>query len=241
MVAAGPRLPCLYVGNPRSGATAPLARHGRLAAVRAVDLASRACGVAGSGGSWRPAAAFAVAGARDLAPPLLPCSACGPAWSGRASLGCRFCTGGSAGGGDLVRAKSLVGHGRPRRWRRLRAPFPSLEALGLLDDQFRQLEMLQDEGNPDFVANVVMLFCEEGERIIGELAKELDQPCVDYGKVDTFVDQLWGSSLYVGAQRVKNTCIQFHECCQEKSKVGCLKTLDYLRNDFYDLCSMFIP
>ena len=34
------------------------------------------------------------------------------------------------------------------------------------------------------------------------------------------------SSLYaiacrsVGAQRVKNTCIQFHECCQEKSKVG---------------------
>uniref|UniRef100_M8CZ99 Histidine-containing phosphotransfer protein n=1 Tax=Aegilops tauschii TaxID=37682 RepID=M8CZ99_AEGTA len=46
-------------------------------------------------------------------------------------------------------------------------------AAGLLDDQFRQLEMLQDEGNPDFVANVVMLFCEEGERIIGELAKEL--------------------------------------------------------------------
>uniref|UniRef100_A0A453QBS7 Histidine-containing phosphotransfer protein n=1 Tax=Aegilops tauschii subsp. strangulata TaxID=200361 RepID=A0A453QBS7_AEGTS len=43
----------------------------------------------------------------------------------------------------------------------------------MLDDQFRQLEMLQDEGNPDFVANVVMLFCEEGERIIGELAKEL--------------------------------------------------------------------
>ncbi|KAF7092641.1 hypothetical protein CFC21_095102 [Triticum aestivum] len=114
-------------------------------------------------------------------------------------------------------------------------------AAGLLDDQFRQLEMLQDEGNPDFVAKVVMLFCEEGERIIGELAKQLDQPCVDYGKVDTFVDQLWGNSLYVGARRVKNTCIQFHECCQEKSSIGCLKALDSVRNDFYDLCSMFIP
>ncbi|KAF7046668.1 hypothetical protein CFC21_055685 [Triticum aestivum] len=117
---------------------------------------------------------------------------------------------------------------------------------GLLDDQFRQLEMLQDEGNPDFVAKVVMLFCEEGEHIIGELTKQFlcfcrDQPCVDYGKVDTFVDQLWGNSAYVGAQRVKNTCIQFHACCQEKSKVGCLKTLDSLRNDFYDVCSMFIP
>ncbi|KAF7046654.1 hypothetical protein CFC21_055672 [Triticum aestivum] len=112
---------------------------------------------------------------------------------------------------------------------------------GLLDDQFRQLEMLQDEGNPDFVAKVVMLFCEEGEHTIGELAKQLDQPCVDYGKVDTFVDQLWRNSACVGAQRVKNTCIQFHVCCQEKSKVGCLKTLDSLRIDFYDLCSMFIP
>ncbi|KAM3206220.1 hypothetical protein ACQJBY_061722 [Aegilops geniculata] len=67
---------------------------------------------------------------------------------------------------------------------------------GLLDDQFRQLEMLQDEGNPDFVAKVVMLFCEEGEHIIGELAKQLDQPCVDYGKVDTFVDQLRGNSAW---------------------------------------------
>ena len=33
--------------------------------------------------------------------------------------------------------------------------------------------MLQDESNPDFVAKVVMLFCEEGEHIIGELAKQL--------------------------------------------------------------------
>ncbi|XBJ23657.1 hypothetical protein VPH35_001742 [Triticum aestivum] len=41
MVAAGPRLPCLCVGNSGSGAAAPLARHGRLAAVRVVDLASR--------------------------------------------------------------------------------------------------------------------------------------------------------------------------------------------------------
>ncbi|KAE8769651.1 hypothetical protein D1007_58730 [Hordeum vulgare] len=40
MVAAGPRLPYLCVGSPESGAAAPLVRHDRLAAVRAVDLAS---------------------------------------------------------------------------------------------------------------------------------------------------------------------------------------------------------
>ncbi|KAF7046666.1 hypothetical protein CFC21_055684 [Triticum aestivum] len=114
-------------------------------------------------------------------------------------------------------------------------------AAGMLDDQFRQLQMLQDESAPDFVAEVITLFCEEGKRIIGEITKQLDQPYVDYDKMDIFVDQLWGSSAHVGAQRVKNTCIRFHECCQEKSRVGCLKTLDSVRNDFYDLCSMFTP
>ncbi|KAI4977103.1 hypothetical protein ZWY2020_050710 [Hordeum vulgare] len=44
MMAAGPRLPCLCVGSPGSGAAAPLTRHGRLAAVQAVDLASRPLG-----------------------------------------------------------------------------------------------------------------------------------------------------------------------------------------------------
>uniref|UniRef100_A0A3B6TC93 Uncharacterized protein n=1 Tax=Triticum aestivum TaxID=4565 RepID=A0A3B6TC93_WHEAT len=41
MMAAGPRLPYFCMGNPGSGAVAPLARHGWLAAVRAVDLVSR--------------------------------------------------------------------------------------------------------------------------------------------------------------------------------------------------------
>ncbi|KAI4969640.1 hypothetical protein ZWY2020_000554 [Hordeum vulgare] len=41
MVAAGPRLPCLCMRSPGSGAAAPLARHGRLAAVREVDPTSR--------------------------------------------------------------------------------------------------------------------------------------------------------------------------------------------------------
>ena len=43
----------------------------------------------------------------------------------------------------------------------------------MLDDQFQQLQMLQDESAPDFVAEVFTLFCEDGDRIIGELAKQL--------------------------------------------------------------------
>uniref|UniRef100_A0A8I7BI88 Uncharacterized protein n=1 Tax=Hordeum vulgare subsp. vulgare TaxID=112509 RepID=A0A8I7BI88_HORVV len=51
MVAAGPKLPCLCMRSPGSGAAAPLARHGRLAAVREVDPVSR------PRGRWDPVVA----------------------------------------------------------------------------------------------------------------------------------------------------------------------------------------
>ncbi|KAM3317355.1 hypothetical protein ACQJBY_035159 [Aegilops geniculata] len=114
-------------------------------------------------------------------------------------------------------------------------------AAGLLDDQFQELQMLQEGSAPDFIDKVVTLFCEDGERIIGEIAKLLDKPCLDYHKVSRFVLELKGSSACIGAQRVKNSCIQFHQCCQEKSRDGCLNSLDSVRNDFYDVCSMFKP
>ncbi|XP_037443290.1 histidine-containing phosphotransfer protein 1-like isoform X2 [Triticum dicoccoides] len=114
-------------------------------------------------------------------------------------------------------------------------------AAGLLDDQFQELQMLQEGSAPDFIVKVVSLFCEDGERIIGEIAKLLDKPCVDYDKVGGFVHQLKGSSASLGAQRVKNSCIQFQQCCQEKSRDGCLNSLQSVRNNFYDLCSMFKP
>ena len=44
---------------------------------------------------------------------------------------------------------------------------------GFLDDQFTQLQMLQDESNPDFVAEVINLFAEDSERLLSELTKAL--------------------------------------------------------------------
>ncbi|KAG8087647.1 hypothetical protein GUJ93_ZPchr0010g10605 [Zizania palustris] len=76
----------------------------------------------------------------------------------------------------------------------LHALVNSMFATGLLDDQFQQLQMLQDFSAPDFVSEVVTLFCDDGERIIGELARELDKPNVDFDRVDSFAHQLKGSS-----------------------------------------------
>lgn len=44
---------------------------------------------------------------------------------------------------------------------------------GILDDQFTQLQELQDENNPDFVVEVVTLFFQDTERLLNELARTL--------------------------------------------------------------------
>ncbi|WOL03481.1 histidine-containing phosphotransfer protein 2 isoform X1 [Canna indica] len=121
----------------------------------------------------------------------------------------------------------------------LKVLIDSMFTEGLLDQQFQQLQMLQDESSPGFVAEVIMLFCEDSERILAELAKLLDQPVVDFQKVDACVHQLKGSSASVGAQNVKLVCMQFRQCCEENNKEGCLNALDMVRRQYFHLNNKF--
>ncbi|KAI5659022.1 hypothetical protein M9H77_27815 [Catharanthus roseus] len=108
----------------------------------------------------------------------------------------------------------------------------SLYREGFLDDQFKQLQQLQDESNPDFVVEVVYLFFEDSERLISELAKTLSQQPMDFKKMDAHVHQLKGSSSSIGAQRVQKVCIAFRNYCEEQNIDGCLKCLQLLRNEY---------
>ncbi|KAH6788070.1 histidine-containing phosphotransmitter 1, partial [Perilla frutescens var. hirtella] len=81
---------------------------------------------------------------------------------------------------------------------------------GFLDGQFSQLQMLQDESNPDFV----------------------EQQNVDFKKIDAHVHQLKGSSSSIGAQRVKNTCIAFRSFCEEQKVEGCLRCLQQVKQEY---------
>ncbi|CAN1149857.1 Histidine-containing phosphotransfer protein 1, partial [Linum perenne] len=93
---------------------------------------------------------------------------------------------------------------------------------GFLDSQFAQLQLLQDESNPDFVVEVVSLFFEDSDRLLDDLTKALDpQQGVDFKKVDAHVHQLKGSSSSIGAQRVKNACVAFRSFCDEQNIEGC--------------------
>nr|XP_018676974.1 PREDICTED: histidine-containing phosphotransfer protein 1-like isoform X2 [Musa acuminata subsp. malaccensis] len=81
---------------------------------------------------------------------------------------------------------------------------------GVLDNQYTQLQQLQDESEPKFVL----------------------QQDVDFEKLDAFVRKLTGSSASIGAKRVKDVCMAFHDCCKKGSKEGCLKCLQQLTAEY---------
>ncbi|XP_059660547.1 histidine-containing phosphotransfer protein 1-like [Cornus florida] len=106
---------------------------------------------------------------------------------------------------------------------------------GFLDEQFLQLQKLQDESNPDFVVEVVSLFFEDSEKLLNNLANALQQQVVDFKQVDAHVHQFKGSSSSIGAQRVKNVCVGFRNFCEEKNIEGCVKCLQQLKNEYCQL------
>ncbi|KAJ0979689.1 hypothetical protein J5N97_015163 [Dioscorea zingiberensis] len=109
----------------------------------------------------------------------------------------------------------------------------SLFREGFLDDQYTQLQQLQDESNPDFVVEVVSLFFEDSERLLNDLTTTLGQQIVDFKKIDAHVHQLKGSSASIGAQRVKNVCVAFRNFCEEGNREGCLTCLQQVKHEYY--------
>ncbi|XAR58502.1 hypothetical protein NMG60_11013925 [Bertholletia excelsa] len=108
----------------------------------------------------------------------------------------------------------------------------SLYREGFLDDQFTQLQKLQDESNPVFIVEVVSLFFDDSEKLLNNLATALQQPIVDYKQVDAHVHQFKGSSASIGAQRVKNVCVAFRKYCEEKNREGCVRCLQQLQLEY---------
>ena len=122
----------------------------------------------------------------------------------------------------------------------LEALLENMFATGMVDEQFRQLQSLQEGGSASgFVAEVATLFIDDADRIIADIAALLDQPVVDFDKVDAHVHQLKGSSSSVGAQKVKLACMHFRQFYEAKSKEGCLMALALVRSEFCDVRNKF--
>ncbi|XP_047974925.1 pseudo histidine-containing phosphotransfer protein 5-like isoform X3 [Salvia hispanica] len=79
---------------------------------------------------------------------------------------------------------------------------------GYLDEQFLQLEDLQDQANPHFVEEVVKLFYTDSVRLIQSIELTL-----------------------IGAKKVKKECTQFQEYCNVGNVEGCIREFQEVKQE----------
>ncbi|XP_049377217.1 pseudo histidine-containing phosphotransfer protein 2-like [Solanum stenotomum] len=104
-----------------------------------------------------------------------------------------------------------------------------------LDEQFNELEELQDDDNPNFVEEVVNLFFTDSVRLIHNVDLALaNEPC-DFGRLDDLMHQFKGSSSSIGAKRVKRECSQFQEYCNERNIDGCKRAFQGVKQEYATL------
>ncbi|KAL2544818.1 Histidine-containing phosphotransfer protein 4 [Forsythia ovata] len=104
---------------------------------------------------------------------------------------------------------------------------------GYLDEQFIQLEDLQDDANPNFVEEVVKLFYTDSARLIRniDLALADNSSHFDFEKLDDIMHQFKGSSSSIGAKKIKKECTQFQEYCNAGNLEGCTRTFQQVKQE----------
>uniref|UniRef100_A0ACD5TQK4 Uncharacterized protein n=1 Tax=Avena sativa TaxID=4498 RepID=A0ACD5TQK4_AVESA len=103
--------------------------------------------------------------------------------------------------------------------------------LGYLDEQFNQLEELQDESSPNFVEEVVALFLKDSPRLLTNIEQTIGKYPQDFYRLDSLVHQLKGSGSSIGAVRMKNECSVFKAYCNDKNLEGCRRSLQKMKRE----------
>ncbi|XP_031255777.1 histidine-containing phosphotransfer protein 4-like [Pistacia vera] len=119
--------------------------------------------------------------------------------------------------------------------RQLAAMRQSLFDQGYLDEQFIQLEELQDDANPSFVEEVVTLYYRDSARLITSIDQALEKSPLDFNKLDGHMHQFKGSSSSIGAKKVKAESTQFREYCKAGNGEGSRRTFQQLKKEYATL------
>ncbi|KAK8503411.1 hypothetical protein V6N12_034806 [Hibiscus sabdariffa] len=113
-------------------------------------------------------------------------------------------------------------------------PLPPVDVhQGILDEQFLQLQQLQDESSPNFVSEVVNIYFHESEKLLRSLRSLLmDREFSDYNKMGIHLNQFMGSSSSIGANRIRNVCVAFRAASEQNNRAGCLRALELLEHEY---------
>ncbi|KAG2305980.1 hypothetical protein Bca52824_025728 [Brassica carinata] len=100
----------------------------------------------------------------------------------------------------------------------------SLFDQGYLDDQFIELEELQDDANPNFVEEVAALYFKDSPRLINSIDQALERGSFDFNRLDSYMH-------HIGASKVKTECTMFREYCRVGNAEGCLRSFQQLKKE----------
>ncbi|THU53574.1 hypothetical protein C4D60_Mb10t15860 [Musa balbisiana] len=111
----------------------------------------------------------------------------------------------------------------------------SLFDQGNLDEQFYQLEELQDDASPNFVEEVVTLFFRDSSRLVANIEQAIEKCPRDYVSLDALVHQLKDSASSIGAAKMMKDCTVFREYCDKRNFEGCqtlcLRSFQKVKNE----------
>ncbi|KAG2723107.1 hypothetical protein I3760_02G157200 [Carya illinoinensis] len=124
----------------------------------------------------------------------------------------------------------MLGLGADRLWADMNRLLALLFHQGVLDEQFVQLQQLQDESSPNFVCEVVTIYFHESEKLLKNLRGLLEFS--DYKKMGIHLNQFMGSSSSIGAKRVRNVCVAFRAASEQNNRAGCLRALELLEHEY---------
>ncbi|KAL5661751.1 hypothetical protein ACJX0J_028876, partial [Zea mays] len=102
---------------------------------------------------------------------------------------------------------------------------------GYLDEQFSQLEELQDDSSPNFVEEVVALFFKDSSRLMANIEQALEKYPLDFYRLDSLVHQFKGSGSSIGALRMKNECSMLKAHCNGRNLEGCRRSLQKMKRE----------
>ncbi|CAL4894483.1 unnamed protein product [Urochloa decumbens] len=102
---------------------------------------------------------------------------------------------------------------------------------GYLDEQFCQIEDLQDEASPNFTEEVACLFFKDSARLMTNIEQAMEKNPRDFNRWDAHMQQLKGSCSSIGASRMKIECASFRNSCGDENAEGCVRSFQKVKRE----------
>ncbi|GMI73995.1 HPT phosphotransmitter 4 [Hibiscus trionum] len=106
----------------------------------------------------------------------------------------------------------------------------------ILDEQFCQLEQLEENGNPSFLEQVFTMYFNDSTTVLATVEQAMREiESIDLGEVDHVLHKFKGSSASVGANKVRNQIVNTRKFVAEGDLKGAEVAFQELRKEYDNL------